>query len=154
MSRLRGLIFILLAALAGAAAGRAFAEARRRAEVGEDPTALDFASLRPRPQDLVPGIVAGFRVRETPWSWLGIPGWLAAFGVNFGASALAGDLQRIREMFQDELPGFGDAPPPAQPYVTPVNGDSVPVWTAPDAPRDRPDPEPRTGATGFTPFRD
>src|SRR5690606_26043454 len=120
-----------IAAIAGAAAGRAFAEARRRAEAGEDPTAIDLDSVRLRPQDLVPGVVAAFRVREAPWSWLHVPAWLAAFAVNFGASALAGDLQKIRGMFEESgLAAFGGGyrpdDRPAGPYVsTSNNGDSA-----------------------------
>ncbi|MPZ99850.1 MAG: hypothetical protein GEU80_11045 [Dehalococcoidia bacterium] len=158
MRRLRTLVFVLLAAIAGAAAGRLFAEARRRAEAGEDPTAIDLESVRLRPQDVVPGVVAAFRVGEAPWSWLHVPTWLAAFAVNFGAAALAGDLQKIRATFEEsglaDFGGHGGTRQPAETYVTTsTNGDSAPVWTAPDAPPDRPDAEPR-GSAGFTPFRD
>jgi hypothetical protein len=56
--------------------------------------------LRVRPQDVVPGVVAAFRVGDPPWSWFHIPRWLAAFGVNFATAALSGDLGRLRELFE------------------------------------------------------
>ena len=107
LRRLRFVLFIAIAAIAGALAGRLAAEFRRRTEAGEDPMDIDITSISLRPSDLVPGIVAAFRVRDTPWSWLHIPSWLAAFGVNLGVAAVGGDLGRLREMA--ERAAFGVA---------------------------------------------
>jgi hypothetical protein len=97
MGRIRFLLFIAVAAIAGAVAGRIAAEVRRQQEAGE-PIDISLSDVKIRAQDVVPGLVAAARVRDTPWSWLRIPSWLAAFGVNFGVGAVGGDLSRIREM--------------------------------------------------------
>jgi hypothetical protein len=129
--RLRLIVFVLIAAVAGAVAGRIAAEARRRAEAGEDPAGIDIRSITLRAQDLVPGLVAAVRVRDKPWSWLHIPSWLAAFGVNFGVAAVGGDLSRLRTMAERaafgmagiEVPGDDEPeayePPPAQRWGAP-----------------------------------
>lgn len=105
MSRVRFLLFIAFAAIAGAVAGRVAAEVRRQQEAGE-PIELSLKDVKIRAQDVVPGLVAAVRVRDTPWSWLHIPSWLAAFGVNFGVGAVGGDLSRIREMAERAAFGF------------------------------------------------
>lgn len=97
--RLRSFILIAIAAIAGAVCGRIFARMRA---AQQDPSAVveHDPGIRLRPQDFVPGLVAAFRVSEPPWSWLHVPGWLAAFSVNFAAAALAGDFSRLRELFE------------------------------------------------------
>ena len=105
MGRIRFLLFIAVAAIAGAVAGRVAAEVRRQQEAGE-PLNLSLSDVKIRVQDVVPGLVAAARVRDTPWSWLHIPSWLAAFGVNFGVGAVGGDLSRIREMAERAAFGF------------------------------------------------
>ncbi len=107
LRRLRFVLFVALGAVAGALMGRLAAEFRRRTEAGEDPLDIDITQLTLRPSDLVPGFVAAFRVRDAPWSWLHIPSWLAAFGVNLGVAAVGGDLGRLREMA--ERAAFGMA---------------------------------------------
>lgn len=121
MRHVRFLLMIAIAAVAGAVAGRVAAEVRRQQETG-DPIDLSLNDVRIRAQDIVPGLVAAARVRDTPWSWLHIPSWLAAFGVNLGVGAVGGDLSRIREMAEraafslagieidddDDRDGFGD----------------------------------------------
>jgi hypothetical protein len=97
----RRLILILVAAAAGAVLGRWLAEARARVDRGEDPLAVSFNDVNVRPQDFVPGVFAAFRVGEPPWSWLHIPGWLAAFGLNFGTAVVGGDLERLRQTVED-----------------------------------------------------
>ncbi|MFA7248759.1 MAG: hypothetical protein WC273_03935 [Dehalococcoidia bacterium] len=106
MRRIRFLLVIALAAIAGAIVGRVAAEVRRKQEAGE-PIELSISDVKIRVQDVVPGLVAAARVRDTPWSWLHIPSWLAAFGVNLGVGAVGGDLSRIREMA--ERAAFGIA---------------------------------------------
>lgn len=103
--RLRNLILIVLAAGVGALVGRWIAEVRARLDAGDDPMAIDLHDLQIRPQDFVPGVVAAFRVGEPPWSWLHIPAWLAAFGTNFAAAAVGGDLDRLRQMAEDRALG-------------------------------------------------
>ncbi len=102
LRRLRSALLIALAAVIGALAGRLAAEMRRRAEAGEPPKgALGEVSLNPRtlsPRELVPGIVAAVRVRDVPWSYLHIPSWFAALSVNFGAAALARELEQLGEL--------------------------------------------------------
>ena len=128
LRHLRFLCFVLLAALAGAVAGRVAGEVRRRTEAGEDPMDIDITTISLRPTDLVPGLVAAFRVRDTPWSWLHIPSWLAAFGVNFGVAAVGGDLSRLREMAERAAFGvagiaFRDSPEAAP--VEPIHFDAA-----------------------------
>src|SRR5690606_25008292 len=60
------------------------------------PTDVDPMQVRLRVQDVVPGLVAAFRVTDAPWSWFHIPPWLAAFAVNFGVGALGGDLAKLK----------------------------------------------------------
>ncbi len=97
MRRIRSLLFIAIAAAIGAIAGRVAAEVRRQQESGE-PVEIKLEHILPRAQDLVPGLVAAARVRDTPWSWLHIPSWMAAFGTNFAVGAVGGDLSTLREM--------------------------------------------------------
>lgn len=97
LRRIRSLVFVMVAAAAGAFLGRLALNARQRMEAGEPATAIDPASMSLRVQDVVPGLVAAFRVKDAPWSWFHIPSWLAAFAVNFGMGALGGDLARLRE---------------------------------------------------------
>lgn len=94
--RLRSVLFVLAAAVAGAVLGRIALRAREKMEAGEPAMSIDPASVTLRVQDLVPGIVAAFRVKDAPWSWFHVPSWLAAFAVNFGVGALGGDLARLR----------------------------------------------------------
>jgi len=114
LRRLRSFVLIAIAAIAGAVCGRMFAQ-MRAARLDADAFGGADRGIRLRPQDLVPGVVAAFRVSEPPWSWLHLPGWLAAFGVNFAAAALAGDLGRLREMFESGGISLGDswADPPS-----------------------------------------
>jgi len=103
--RLRSLAFILLGAALGAALGRVALEARQNVERGDPPAAVDLEHITLRLQDVVPGLVAAFRVSDAPWSWFHIPGWMAAFVVNFGVGAVGGDITRLRE--QAERTAFG-----------------------------------------------
>ncbi|MCK9487002.1 MAG: hypothetical protein M0R73_09965 [Dehalococcoidia bacterium] len=94
--RLRSAFFVLLAAAAGAVLGRIALQAREKMEAGEPLSSIEPSSITLRVQDLIPGLVAAFRVKDAPWSWFRIPSWLAAFAVNFGVGALGGDLGRLR----------------------------------------------------------
>jgi hypothetical protein len=146
VKRIRTIVLIILAAVLGALAGRAFAEMRERREAGLDPAGLDPSRIRLRPQEVVPGVVAGFRMGDAPWSWLHIPGWMAAFAVNFAGVALSRDLQRFRDVLEGA--GITMAPPPLD--EEDHDGHEAPVWTA-DVP-----PASGTSGTppGFTPFRE
>lgn len=134
MGRIRFLLFIAVAAIVGAIAGRVAAEVRRQQEAGE-PISVSLDDVKIRVQDVVPGLVAAARVRDTPWSWLHIPSWMAAFGVNFGVGAVGGDLSRIREMAERaafgfagiELPGDDD---PVSEVVYAVTDEAPPSTTA------------------------
>jgi hypothetical protein len=175
LRRLRFLFFVALAAVAGAVAGRIAAEARRRQEAGESPAGLDLSKITIRVQDLVPGAVAAVRVRDTPWSWLHVPSWLAAFAVNFAVAAVGGDFSRLREMAEravfatagiDLASILGDRDGPAAREV--VDNDEGPFgtgadeagatdtgagsarWAAPGPATRADDDRP----AGFTPFRD
>lgn len=103
--RLRAFAFVLLAAVAGAVVGRIALDAREKAERGESLTMADLRRVTLRMQDVVPGIVAAFRVKDAPWSWFHIPSWLAAFGVNASVAAMGGDIASLRE--QAERTAFG-----------------------------------------------
>ena len=134
MRRIRFLLFIAVAAIVGAVAGRVAAEVRRQQEAGE-PVSVSLDDVKIRIQDVVPGLVAAARVRDTPWSWLHIPSWMAAFGVNFGVAAVGGDLSRIREMAERaafgfagiELPGEDE---PVSEVIYAVTDDAPPSTTA------------------------
>ena len=128
--RLRSLVFIAVAAGAGAVLGRWVIEARARVEAGEDPLAIDIRDLQVRPQDVVPGVLAGFRASEPPWSWLHLPGWLVAFGANFLTAAVGGDLDRLRQMAEERVLGALGLEP--DPSVTVE--DVAPSAATPDAP--------------------
>lgn len=184
VGRLRSLVLIALAAGAGAVVGRWVVEARARVEAGEDPLGIDVRDLQVRPQDVIPGIMAGFRVGEPPWSWLHLPGWLVAFGANFLTAAVGGDLDRLREMAEERVLGalglepeptvtvddVGNAPSAAD--SAPTGAPSTPVeptrpsepqasehsvWTSENAtpPQANGNGTPRAAeAPGFTPLRD
>lgn len=137
LRRIRSFVLIVIAAIAGAVCGRAFAQMRERSEqpFAEDASpgnGLWAGGLRLRPQDIVPGIVAAFRVSEAPWSWLHIPGWLAAFVVNFAAAALSGDLRRLRDLFEAGGITLGD--PWQDERAADVNGDAPGAWDAGEGP--------------------
>jgi hypothetical protein len=100
MRRVRSLLFVLVAAALGAVLGRIALEARQKMDAGESPTSVDLRHVTLRVQDIVPGLVAAFRVKDAPWSWFHIPSWLAAFGVNFGLTAVGGDITRLREQVE------------------------------------------------------
>jgi len=123
MRRVRTLIFVIIAGVCGAVAGRMAADARRQREAGES---FKPGSVTLRPQDLIPGIIAAMRVRDRPWSWLHIPSWFAAFAVNFAVGAVGSDLQRLREMAER-----GEMPPFITQYrAAHSNGDAGPEWHA------------------------
>lgn len=149
--RPRSLILIVLAAGIGALAGRWVAEARGRLATGDDPLEIDLHDLHVRPQDVVPGVMAGFRVGEPPWSWFHVPGWLVAFGMNFVAAAAGGDLDRLRQMAEERaLQALGLEPEPQ------MNVQDVPppTTTAPPAEPHAAGPqptEPRAAEAPFTP---
>jgi len=130
--RLRNLILIALAGVAGALLGRYAARMHARIDAGEDPFEAEF-DLDIRPQEVVPGLVAAFRVGEPPWSWLHIPGWLAAFGTNFAVAAVGGDLDRLRDTIEERVLGkLGlDSEREVEVYdVTPME----PAGASPEAP--------------------
>ncbi len=123
MRRIRTLLFVIIAAVGGAVAGRMAADARRKREAGEP---FQPGAVTLKPQDLIPGIVAAMRVRDKPWSLLRVPSWLAAFAVNFAVGAVGSDLQRLREMAER-----GEMPPFITQYrAAHSNGDAGPEWHA------------------------
>ncbi|MBM3140340.1 MAG: hypothetical protein FJZ92_09055 [Chloroflexi bacterium] len=145
LRRIRSLVLILIAAIAGAACGRAFAQMRAQqhpaaagtvegaagTEGAAEPAAETRGGslLRIRPQEVVPGIVAAFRVGEPPWSWLHIPGWLVAFAVNLGTTAFGGQLHHLREMVEQGDFSFAEFwSDDAQ------NGHDAPAWTVEEQP--------------------
>ncbi|MDA1062470.1 MAG: hypothetical protein O2895_06150 [Chloroflexi bacterium] len=105
LAMFRKLRIVLIAvgfAVLGAAAGRLAADLRRRREQGE-PLEITREAAMPRPQEVVPGLVAALRVRDRPWVYLQIPGWFAAFAVNFAFSALGRELRPFaRARFGEE----------------------------------------------------
>ena len=89
--RLRGFVAALAFAALGAVLGRIVGRMRRQSEAGQ-PQQFELSSVTIRFRDLVPGLIAGMRVRERPWSYLHLPSWLAAFVVNFAFAALGREL--------------------------------------------------------------
>lgn len=157
--RVRNLIFIVLAAGIGALVGRWVAEARARIDNGDDPLAVDLKDLQVRPQDFIPGVVAAFRVGEPPWSWLHIPSWLAAFGTNFAAAAVGGDLDRLRQMAEDRALGAFGLQPETEIEIEDVTTadtgyaarpNATTPFTAPPAPAAPPTPAVPTETPGPT----
>ena len=137
--RLRSLAFILLGAALGAAVGRLALEARQNMERGESATDIDVGRVTLRIQDVVPGLVAAFRVSDAPWSWFHIPGWLAAFAVNAGVGAVGGDITKIREHAERTVFGLagldardfgfgGDSEPDGSSHTHDVNGFNAAGW--------------------------
>lgn len=97
MRRLRSIIYVLVAAVLGAVVGRLAFQARERIDAGQPATSVNLAAAQPRVQDVIPGLVAAFRVQDAPWSWFHIPAWLAALGVNAAVGAVGGDFASLRE---------------------------------------------------------
>ncbi len=102
---LRNFILIGLAAVVGSALGRYAAQMHARIDAGEDPLGAEF-DFEIRPQELVPGVVAAFRVGEPPWSWFNVPAWMAAFATNFAVAAVGGDLDRLRQNIEARAMGM------------------------------------------------
>ncbi len=141
---LRRAIMVMVYAVLGAVAGRVAMDLRQRQLRGEPlEVKLDASSLRP--QEIVPGIIAAMRVRDRPWSYLHIPGWFAAFAVNFAVSALGRELRPPG----DETAGD------ASPSFDPAARSRTILTTAEHSPPPAPPGEPGADAPGgFTPFRD
>lgn len=97
LRRLRSILFVLIAAILGAALGRVAFQARERMEAGEPVSSVNPGAAQPRVQDVIPGLVAAFRVQDPPWSWFRIPAWLAALVVNAALGAVGGDFASLRE---------------------------------------------------------
>ena len=107
MRRVRSLLFVLLAAALGAVLGRIALEARQKMDAGEAPTSVDLRRVTIRVQDEIPGLVAAFRVNDTPWSWFHIPSWLAVDELVHGldrAPGMGADAAARELLFQ----GLGD----------------------------------------------
>lgn len=134
---------VMVYAVLGAVAGRVAMDLRQRQLRGEPlEVKLDASSLRP--QEIVPGIIAAMRVRDRPWSYLHIPGWFAAFAVNFAVSALGRELRPPNDEAADGAPSFGSA-----------EGSRTILTTAEQSPPPASPGEPGADAPGgFTPFRD
>ena len=137
----RRAVMVMVYAVVGAVAGRVAMDLRQRHLRGEPlEVKLDASSLRP--QEVVPGLIAAMRVRDRPWSYLHIPGWFAAFAVNFAVSALGRELRPVDD--EDVAArSVVDATPEPRTIVT----------TSEPGPGAAPAPEPAGGAgEGFTPF--
>ena len=141
---LRRSILVVVYAVLGAVAGRVAMDLRRRHAEGEPlQVKLDASSLRP--QEIIPGLIAALRVRDRPWSYLHIPGWFAAFTVNFAVSALGRELQPPADDELDEAAGVYSATVETRSTVTPGH-DDAPAGGAAGPAGDAP--------PGFTPFND
>jgi hypothetical protein len=144
LGRLFGILFALLAAVAGAVLGRMAADVRRQSEAGEAVRVqAESASLRPR--DVMPGLIAALRVHDRPWSYLHIPSWVAAFGVNFAFAALAHELGPLLGALRGES-NDEQRYPEANAYAWPESGSSASttqyVPPASVAPSDNPEFDP------------
>ena len=153
---LRKIRMVLIAvgfAVLGAAAGRVAADLRRRQEQGE-PLEVTREAAIPRPQEVVPGLIAALRVRDRPWLYLRIPGWFAAFAVNFAFSALGRELRPFaRPSFgEDEAAPRWTRDPPAEARTVaapPVAAGEPAEISAATAERAG-----NGSSEGFAPFRD
>lgn len=90
----RRTVLVVVYAVLGAVAGRIAIDLRRRHAQGE-PLEVNLNASSLRPQEVIPGLIAALRVRDRPWSYLHIPGWFAAFSVNFTLAALGRELQPL-----------------------------------------------------------
>ena len=139
----RRTVLVMVYAVVGAVAGRIAVDLRQRHLRGEPlEVKLDASSLRP--QEIVPGLIAAMRVRDRPWSYLHIPGWFAAFAVNFAVSALGRELRPLDDEDGEARSVLDATPEPRTVVTTPEAGRG---GTAP--------PEPAGDAgDGFTPFEE
>lgn len=135
----RRAVMVMVYAVVGAVAGRIAVDLRQRHLRGEPlEVKLDASSLRP--QEIVPGLIAAMRVRDRPWSYLHIPGWFAAFAVNFAVSALGRELRPLDDEDGETAAAF-EARAGRRTIVTTAEAG--------------PGPEPEAGGdagAGFTPF--
>lgn len=137
----RRAVMVMVYAVVGAVAGRVAMDLRQRHLRGEPlEVKLDASSLRP--QEIVPGLIAAMRVRDRPWSYLHIPGWFAAFAVNFAVSALGRELRPLDDE-DGEARAVLDATPDPRTVVT-TSEASPGAATTPESGGD--------AGTGFTPF--
>jgi len=168
IKRIASILIAVGFAAAGVVAGRLFIDLRRQVEEGEE-LHVDADRIRMQPRELVPGLIAAMRVRDRPWSFLHVPGWLAAFAINFGFVAFASELAPVRavlgfDLFEpdDDDGGRRDARPfasePAANETVTVREvvteertaeASMPVWTAENAAAADP---PGQSTPGFTPL--
>src|SRR5690606_21775979 len=93
--RIASILIAVAFAAAGVVAGRLFLDLRRQVDEGEE-LHIDADRVRIQPRELVPGLIAAMRVHDRPWSFLHVPGWLAAFAINFGFVAFASELAPVR----------------------------------------------------------
>jgi len=147
-------------AVLGAVAGRVAADLRRRREQGE-PLEVTREATIPRPQEVVPGLIAALRVRDRPWLYLQIPGWFAAFAVNFAFSALGRELRPFARSGFGEEPATGpvwtrDAAAEARTTIVPPADALEPADEAAPAEVSVATPEHAGNGSsqGFAPFRD
>lgn len=139
----RRAVMVMVYAVVGAVAGRVAMDLRQRHLRGEPlEVKLDASSLRP--QEVVPGLIAAMRVRDRPWSYLHIPGWFAAFAVNFAVAALGRELRPLDDETGEPRAVFDAAAEPRT-VVTPAEAGSGGAS----------DPAPGGSAgVGFTPFEE
>lgn len=167
LRRLRTVLFVIVAAALGAVLGRVALQARHRMDAGEPLGDIDLSQVQPRLTDVIPGLVAAFRVKDAPWSWFHIPSWLAAFAVNFGVGAAGSDIAALKaraERMAFDAVGLdarefgmgGDyeddehvyTPPPAPPSTTdPASTPSPGTPNPPSTPTPSPAPSSTEGNT-------
>ncbi len=161
LRRIRTVITALVFAVLGALVGRAVADLRGSAEVGEEPRRdagqlnvarlaaavgtrlpldnLPLGDLDLRPRDIVPGVVAGMRMDDRPWSYLHVPPWFAAFGVSFAMTVFAREIAQLTGADQ------GDEDQPSAPVASSraIPGSTIPGSAIPGSA----DTSPATAAT-------
>ncbi len=140
----RRAILVMVYAVLGAVAGRVAMDLRQRHLQGE-PLEVKLNASTLRPQEIVPGLIAAMRVRDRPWSYLHIPGWFAAFAVNFAVSAVGRELQPLADDSPEQSEPASDPAPEPRTVVTPAEGAAPAAGSA--GPED-------AAPEGFTPFGD
>jgi hypothetical protein len=126
--------FAIACALAGAVAGRVAFELRRALEAGEEPS-IDPAAIEVRPRDVVPGLLVALRSADWPWSYLHLPAWLVAFGVNFLLGAFGPELAPLRRAAGIDLFERGDDSERPEHQGPGTSGAArAPLWAAEEAP--------------------
>lgn len=143
-------VWVVGCALAGAWLGRAALEWRQSSRGAPAPSLAARTDLvgALRWQRVAPGLLAAVRAGDRPWSYLGVPAWLAALGVNFALGAFEDELAPLRRMAGFDFDDDSEAPRYAGAGGRSNLRDAVEEWRT--RPAEAPERQPST--SGFRDF--